>query len=321
MLFLLSVLLFLIGLFLMLYGADKLVDGGSSIASHFRISPFVIGLTIVSFGTSFPEFAISFVGAIHGKTDISIGNIVGSNICNIGLVLGSAAMIRPVEVHANILRKEIPFVILLSFLTWGMVWNQLISRLEGGFFVLLFVLFVWYCIYAEKNGLQEAPAEEIASNQNDSPKQGAVQIIIGLVLLFVGAELLIHSAVQIAEHFGLSQAVIGLSVIALGTSLPELVTSVVALKKGKGDIGLGNVLGSNIFNMLFVLGVTAVVRPIPSAAQFFRIDIPIMIVFTLFLIPIAKRQSRITKGEGLFFVFAYIIYIGYLALQQAVMNS
>jgi cation:H+ antiporter len=310
---LLFFILFALGLFLMLYGADKLVSGGSAIAAHFRISPLVIGLTIVSFGTSFPEFAASLVGALHGKTDIAMGNVVGSNICNLGLVLGAAALTRPITVHAGILRKEIPFVLLVSILMWGMVWNNMVGRMEGAILCVLFVLFVWYCIYTARREDGDLPVD-LSAIQTNSPVRGAVKVFFGLVLLFAGAELLIRSAVKVAEIFDISQAVIGLTVVALGTSLPELVTSVVALRRGEGDIGLGNVLGSNIFNILFVLGVTSTVHPIPSSAQFFRVDIPIMLLFTLVLVPIARNQMKISRGEGAFLLSGYVGYILFLVL-------
>ncbi len=308
-------LLFVFGTFLMVYGAGQLVSGGSTIAYHFRISPLVVGLTIVSFGTSFPEFAASFVGAIHGRTDIAMGNVVGSNICNLGLVLGAAALTRPILVQAGIIRKEIPFVFLLSILMWIMSRDNIIGRLEGASLSLLFVLFIWYCIRIARREEGEIPVD-LTSIETTTPARGAIKVLTGVVLLFVGAEIMIRSAVEIAAVFAVSQAVIGLTVVALGTSLPELVTSVVALKKNQGDIGLGNVLGSNIFNILFVLGVTSTIHSIPSSAQFFRFDIPIMVVFTLILIPIAYTQMKIKREEGAFLVLGYAVYLIFLFIRH-----
>jgi cation:H+ antiporter len=310
-LLLLSVL-FVVGIFLMVYGADRLVEGGSAMAAYFRISPIIIGLTIVSFGTSFPEFAASLVGALQGKTDIALGNVIGSNICNLGLVLGAAAVTRPITVHTGLIRREIPFVLLISLITWWMAGDGQISRTEGGCFFTLFVLFVSYTVHRARRDREEVLAPASTIHATSFPRS-LFHLVFGLLLLFAGADLTIRAAVQIAARIGISQAVIGLTVVALGTSLPELVTSVVALKKGEGDIGLGNVVGSNIFNLLFVLGVTASVHPIPSAPRFIRSDIPIMIVFTLILFPIAKNQMKISRREGAFLLSAYGAYLFYLA--------
>lgn len=315
MVYLLHFILFGVGISLMLYGADKLVRGGSALAAHFRISPLVIGLTIVSFGTSFPEFAASLVGALQGKNDIAMGNVVGSNICNIGLVLGAAAVTRPIAVHASLIRKEIPFVLTASLLLWVMAGDNILGRTEGAILGILFLLFVWYCIHTARREETEVPVE-LPELPVPSPARDAGKIVFGLLLLFGGADLAIRSAVRMAALFGVSQAVIGLSVVALGTSLPELVTSVVALKKNEADIGLGNVLGSNLFNILFVLGFTSAIHPIPSSLQFFRVDLPIMIVFTIVLIPLARNQMKISRGEGAFLLTAYGGYLLFLYLTR-----
>lgn len=307
--------MFVLGVFLMIYGADRLVEGGSAIAVRFRISPLVVGLTIVSFGTSFPEFAASLVGALHGKTDLAMGNIIGSNICNLGLVLGAAAMTRPIQVPTGLIKKEIPFVLLISLITWLMVWDNRVGRTEGAFFVVLFSLFIYYCIRTARQKGGALPAG-LPPGKTISLSRNFAALTFGLILLFLGADLTVRSAVSISERIGISQAVIGLTVVALGTSLPELVTSVVALRKGEGDIGLGNVLGSNIFNLLFVLGVTATVHPIPSSPRFFRFDIPVMLVFTLILIPTAGSQLRISRREGGFLLTAYAGYILYLVIKN-----
>lgn len=304
------VLLFVLGFYLMTFGADHLVTAGSAIAAHFRISPLVIGLTIVSFGTSFPEFAASFMGALHGKTDISLGNVIGSNICNLGLVLGVAAITRPIRVQSGLIRREIPFVLAISVLTWIMVSNGIIQRIEGLLLVALFLLFIWYCIALAKR--QSGITDGMPAVAVISAAQSALRLVFGLGALFVGAELVIRSAVGMAERFQISEAVIGLTLVAFGTSLPELVTSVVAMKNGEGDIGLGNVLGSNIFNLLFVLGLTATVRPVTASPLFFRVDIPIMLALTLVLLPIARSQLRISRREGLFLLFSYGTYLVYL---------
>ncbi|NOY52803.1 MAG: calcium/sodium antiporter [Deltaproteobacteria bacterium] len=315
MTFLFLFALFVLGLFLMVYGADRLVEGGSAIAVHFRISPLVIGLTIVSFGTSFPEFAASLVGALHGKTDLAMGNVIGSNICNLGLVLGAAALTRPIRVRGSLIRKEIPFLLLISAITWWMARDHRIGRGEGLFFVVLFVLFVYYCIRTARQRGDALPPGLPPGKFISLPRSFGA-LTFGLLLLFFGADLTIRAAVSISGRMGISQAVIGLTVVALGTSLPELVTSVMALRKGEGDIGLGNVLGSNIFNLLFVLGVTATVHPIPSSPQFFRFDIPVMLAFTVLLIPFAGSRLQISRREGGLLLAAYCGYILYLGLHH-----
>lgn len=312
--FFLTAVFFVAGFFLMTFGADHLVRAGSAIAAYFRISPLIIGLTIVSFGTSFPEFAASFMGALHGRTDISLGNVVGSNICNLGLVLGAAAITRPIRVQSGLIRREIPFVLAVSILTWIMVSNGVIQRLEGLMLAALFCLFLWYCIAWAKReaGISDGmPAVAVMS-----AAQNTMRLVLGLGALFAGAELVIRSAVAMAERFQISEAVIGLTLVAFGTSLPELVTSVVAMKNGEGDIGLGNILGSNIFNLLFVLGVTAAVRPVTASPLFFRTDIPVMLALTVLLLPMARTQLRISRREGLFLLSSYGAYLLYLIIAR-----
>jgi len=313
---LLHTLLFAFGVFLMIYGADRLVEGGSAIAVHFRISPLVIGLTVVSFGTSFPEFAASLVSALQGKTDLAMGNVIGSNICNLGLVLGAAALTRPIEVEAGLIRKEVPFLLLISGLTWFLSRDNRIGRGEGLLLFALFLLFVYYCIRTARRR-DDALPKGLPPVKTVPLPRSLFRLLFGLVLLFAGAELTIRSVVSISQQLGIDQAVIGLTVVALGTSLPELATSVVALRKGEGEIGLGNVLGSNIFNLLFVLGVTASVHPIPSSSRFPAIDIPVMLGFTLLLIPFAGSRLRISRREGGLLLTAYGGYLLYLVLRLA----
>jgi len=303
------------GVFLMLKGADGLVSGGSTLAARYRISPMVIGLTVVSFGTSFPEFAASFVGALKGSTDIAVGNVVGSNVCNIGLVLGAAALVRPIPVQAGLLTTEIPMVIGATLLGWFMVRDDAVSRAEGGLLLFLFVLFVVYCVEVARRGRADVPlaAPVIAER---SPARALLAVGGGLVLLFAGADLLIRGAVSLASTLGVSQATIGLTVVALGTSLPELTTSVVALYRKEGEIGLGNVLGSNLFNLLFVLGATALAHPTPAAHRFFAVEFPILLGFSLALLPLGRRGRSIHRGEGGLLLAGYLLYVAYLVASR-----
>ena len=303
------------GVFLMVKGADALVSGGSALAARYRISPMVIGLTVVSFGTSFPEFAASLVGALKGSTDIAIGNVVGSNICNIGLVLGAAALVRPVPVRAALLVWEIPMVLAATGLAWIMVGDDSVSRAEGGLLLLLFALFVAYCVAEARRGRADVPAPPRA-DPGTPARRALGAVAAGLVLLFAGADLLIRGAVSLAAHLGVSQAIIGLSVVALGTSLPEFATSVVALYRKEGEIGLGNVLGSNLFNLLFVLGAAALVRPAPAAHRFFTLEFPILLGFSAALLPLGRLGRSLGRRDGLLLLAGYLIYLAYLAASR-----
>jgi cation:H+ antiporter len=316
--------LFLFGGFVLLvFGADTLVRGASRMAAALHISPLVIGLTIVAFGSSAPELAINVQSAWQGQPDLAIGNVVGSNIANILLILGIAAIITPLVVAQQLLRLDVPLMIGASFLLLGLAWDGSISRLDG---VLLFSGIVAYTAFAVIKSRRESKAvqAEYEAELGEVPAKPTLGynltqfglIIVGLAMLIFGSDLLVQAATDIARALNIGELIIGLTIVAIGTSLPELAASVVASLKKETDIAVGNVVGSNLFNILSVLGASALVAPegiaVPMAALSF--DIPIMIGAAVACLPIFFTDARIDRWEGWLFLGFYIAYIAYLAL-------
>jgi len=304
----------IIGLLFLTYGADRLVLGSSAIALKFGVSPLLIGITIVAFGTSAPELIVSINAAISGNGGISVGNVVGSNIANIGLILGIASLITPMTVHVSLIRRDIPIMIGISLISGWFIFGAEVTRLEGAFlFSGLIAFVVMSIIWAKK----EAPSAELA--EFEEPLKDAhiatwlawVYVAIGLGLLAGGSELLVSGAVHIAEVFGMSQTLIGLTIVAIGTSLPELATSITAAIKGESDIAVGNVVGSNIFNALGILGIAAIIRPLPTAT-FSMIDLGVMLGFAILMLPMARNNLRILRWEGAILLIAYASYMVWL---------
>lgn len=318
----LTVLALLAGLVLLVTGAELLVRGASQIAASFGISPLVIGLTVVAFGTSAPELAISVRGALTGSGDIAVGNVVGSNICNVLLILGLAAVIAPIAVQKKLVRLDVPLVIGASVVMLLLGLDGEISRLEG---LLMFGSLVVYIVFALRSGrakkgdaAADAPPESSAIVADATPNTvlSAVIALVGLGMLVGGAELMVEAAVTIARAFGVSDLVIGLTVIAVGTSLPEIAATVVATIKGERDMAVGNVIGSNLFNILGVLGLTAAVAPdgvaVSEGARNF--DIPVMIAVAVASLPVFFSGFRIARWEGALFIAFYVAYIAYVVL-------
>lgn len=296
------------------FGAEWLVKGASRFARSFNIRPIVIGLTIVAFGTSMPELVTSVVAGINHLSDIAVGNIVGSNIANIGLILGLAAIVQPLTIDMRLLSREIPIMIGISLLLYFMGWDGILSRLEGG---ILLVGIVTYTCYVYRMALKESKAveqeyEEFVGAAYDSILKDIFWIIIGLIALVGGAYLLVHSAIYIARVVGISELVIGLTVIAVGTSLPELATSMVAAIRKESDISVGNVIGSNVFNILAVLGIAAIIQPLQINPISLRIDMPVMLFFSMALIPMITWKFVLTRGQGIFLLVGYSVYILWL---------
>lgn len=314
---LLQIILFFAGLAGLYFGAEWLVRGASRFARSFNIKPVVIGLTIVAFGTSTPELVTSVIAGIRHLSDIAMGNIIGSNIANIGLILGLSALVRPLSVDMKLLYREMPIVVGISGLLYFLGWDGTLSRLEGG--ILLGGIFVYTC-YVYRVALKEPKAveqeylefEEFIGAARDSIKKDILLIIIGLGALIGGAHFLVHSAIYIARVIGISELVIGLTVIAVGTSLPELATSMIAAIRKESDISVGNVLGSNIFNILAVLGVAAVIQPLQVNAASLVVDMPVMLLFSIFLIPMITWKFVLTRGQGFLLLIGYGIYILWL---------
>ena len=307
----LQIVLFIIGLAALYFGADWLVKGASRFASALHIKPVVIGLTIVAFGTSTPELVTSVIAGVKHLNDIAMGNVIGSNIANIGLILGLSALVRPLAVDSKLVIREMPIMAGISLLLYFMGSDGTLSRMEGA---VLLLGIVAYTVYVYLAALKEPKAveqefEEFVGTAKNNILKDLFLIAIGLGGLVGGAHFLVQSAVFIAKSVGISELVIGLTVIAVGTSLPELATSVVAAIRKESDISVGNVIGSNIFNILAVLGVAALVRPLQVNPASLRVDIPIMLIFSVFLIPIITWKFVITRGQGLLLLISYGIYV------------
>lgn len=313
--------LFLVGFILLVKGADWLVDGAKAIASRMGVSELVIGLTIVSIGTSLPELIVNILASINDTPELAIGNVLGSNIANVLLILGLTAIVRPLPVQRNTVLSEIPFALaatlLFGYLANANLWGDAtaalsISRWDGIILLFFFLLFMIYVLMMA----QAEPVAKIAPDQEPSakPKQNSYLLLaIGMVALFLGGKWVVDGAIQIATLFGMSEAFIGLTIVAIGTSLPELVTSIRAAIKGNTDIAVGNVVGSNIFNLLWILGISALITPLPFTITS-NIDIVIATGACLAIIVamIIGRRMEIRRLEGILFTLGYLAYLTYL---------
>ena len=301
----LSAVLLLIGLVMLCFGGNWLVSGGVTIAKKFRISNFIIGMTIVAYGTSTPELAASLAAAgDHGA--IILGNIVGSNIANVGMVIGVAAILVPLAVHKSVLRKEIPIMLGVSALLVLLSIDGDLSQYDG---ILLLIGLGIFVVYTFRSALKQREKSKDDTNpgQNNVYLKSIGLIGIGIILLYIGAILTVDNAVVIATEFGLSEKIIGLTVIAIGTSLPELITSIIAIRKGHSDIGIGNIIGSNIYNILMIMGVGASLGGVLITADVY-VDYAIMIVFSISLL-IGLKTHIIKKPMGIILVTGYVLYL------------
>lgn len=312
-----DILILILGFLLLIKGADFFVDGSSSIAKKFKIPPMVIGLTLVAFGTSAPELAVSIDAALALSNGLVFGNVIGSNIANTLLILGLSAAITPISISKKTIFKEMPFLIVSTIAMAVMAMDKLIdnsrnllSRVDGMILLLLFVIYFFSMIEMIVNN-KEKDSEEVESMPL---LKSSVLTVFGLIAIVMGADLTVTSAVSIAALFGLSETLIGLTVVAVGTSLPELITSVVAAKKGENDIAIGNIIGSNVFNILLVLGVSAIINPIIISSRNY-IDLVILIIATVTTMLIMFTGSKISKWEGRLMYLAYFGYIAYLVLR------
>ncbi len=311
--------LVLAGFVLLFVGGEVLIRGASRLAVAAGISPLVVGLTVVAFSTSAPELAVTVQSAWAGQADIAMGNIVGSNIANVLLILGLSALVSPLVVKQKLVRLDVPLMIGISGLTWLFALNGGIDRWEGGLLVLGLVAYTWFSIWEsrrETQAVQQEYAQEFSDKKPPAAWVNVVLVVSGIALLVVGANWLVEGAVAIARWAGLSELVIGLTIIAVGTSLPELATSVVATYRGERDIAVGNVVGSNIFNILSVLGITALVAPddVPVAQAALNFDIPVMLAVAVACLPVFFVDNRIERWEGGLFVAYYLAYLAYLVL-------
>ncbi len=316
-----SLITFLLGLGALVLGAELLVRGASKLAFKLGVSPLVVGLTVVAYGTSAPELAVSMQSVISGQTDIAVGNVVGSNIFNVLFILGVSALITPLIVNQQLIRQEVPIMVGVSLLLPVLAYDGGLSRIDGMLFMTLLVAYTAFLIIQSRGqgAIPETLVQEVGviGSGWDSKFLAQVALIVaGLALLVFGARSLVEAAITIAKHLGVSEVVIGLTVVAAGTSLPEVATSVLAAIRGQRDIAVGNVVGSNIFNILGVLGVSAVVAPsaLAVAPAMTAFDIPAMLAVAVVCLPIFFTGNLIARWEGAVFVGLYVSYTLYLIL-------
>ncbi|MFC1548056.1 calcium/sodium antiporter [Candidatus Neomarinimicrobiota bacterium] len=303
----LSALFLIVGIVLLYLGAEGLVWGGSRLATRLRVAPMVIGLSVVAFGTSLPEFTVSLYAVVTNSQDIAVGNVVGSNIANIALILAASAVIFPVACHFGTVRDDLLIVIGISMAFLGFSFDGQLSRFDGGLMTAGIILYIFR--------LARSPA---IPTDVDIPDPGGgihkfiAGIIIGLIGLAVGTHLFITSAVTIADYFRIPELVVGATIVAIGTSLPELATSLVAALRKQSEIVLGNILGSNVFNLIAVLGIIPLIRPLDIPAQSRLIQMPLMFGLTVLLLPILKYHGGIRRYVGVMFLVVYVSFIVYM---------
>ncbi|HBG61769.1 MAG: sodium:proton exchanger [Omnitrophica WOR_2 bacterium GWF2_38_59] len=309
------------GFVLLIKGADLLVDGASSLAKRLKVSDLVVGLTVVAFGTSAPELSVNVLSAIKGTTDIAIGNILGSNIANVLLILGISSIIYPLFVSKGTVWKEIPLSLLAAILVAVLANDQIIdkqsysvlSRIDGAILLLFFIVFLYYSFSIAKSieGI-----DDYVTTRQKKVFHSIIFIVLGLIGLTLGGKWIVDAAVFIAQKLNISTKLIGLTVVAVGTSLPELATSVVAAIKKNPEIAIGNVVGSNIFNIFFILGITAIIKPVPFQGSFnFDIGIVVFASLLLFLFMFTWEKHKLDRPEGIIFVALYLLYVFYVIVR------
>lgn len=294
------------GIVALFLGGEALVRGSVGIARRFAMPPLLIGLTVVGFGTSTPELLVSVGAAWRGAPDIALGNVVGSNIANILLIVGISAMVWPIRVMGDTLRRDTAVMMAAALALVPIFAMGLMGRPAGA---ILFAALIAYLVWAYRQSRNQPVAADDLDGAPTSTGVSLVWVVGGLVLLMVGARFLVDGAVAIARDFGLSEAFIGLTIVAVGTSLPELATSLIAALRKQSEIAIGNIIGSNIFNILGILGLTAVITPVPVASRFLMFDLPILIAVSAILTGLLLLRPRIGRGIGLIFVLAYALYI------------
>lgn len=304
-----SILYVVLSLVLLFFGAEWLVRGSASLAARLGISALVIGLTVVAIGTSMPELVVSINAALSGSSAIAVGNVVGSNIFNIGAILGISAIIVPLKVQMQLLRWDVPWVIGATVLFLLFFLDMTIHRWQGIIFVVLLVIYIVWNVRLARREPNTAQADDVAVSR--SWVIDMLLVLAGVGLLIVGSKLLVEGAVSLARLWGMSEAVIGLTIVAFGTSVPELATSVVAAVRGKADIAIGNIVGSNLFNILSILGISSIIMPI-SAPTISWIDLGAMTLLTVMLFPLMKSGFVISRREGFLLLFVYVAYMTYL---------
>lgn len=307
------------GLILLVWSADRFVDGAAIVAKHAGMPPLLIGMIVVGFGTSAPEMVVSAMAAMAGNPDLALGNAVGSNIANTGLILGLTALIAPIIVHSKIVRKELPLLLAIGLFTGWLLWDGALTRAESLLLLAGFFGLIGWTIISALRSRDDTLADNFSSEldaQTMSIGRAIFWLVAGLALLIISSRILVWGAVSIAEALGVSNLIIGLTIVALGTSLPELAASLIAARKGEHDIAIGNVIGSNMFNLLAVIGIAGVISPMETVpADVMVRDWPIMMGLTLLLFVMAygfRKQGRINRWEGLLLLLTFIAYNTYL---------
>lgn len=305
------VVVFVVGLAALTAGGEWLLRGAVSLAAVLRIKPVIIGLTVVSAATSMPEFFTSLFGTLKGSDGLAIGNIVGSNIANVGFILGIAALISPLMIRVRLIKIDVPILIGISLLFVALCWNSL-SRGDG---VILLVLLVGYLFFLVKEAREDVTGEQLMEEELEDQLQkrslpaSFVWVIVGSLALALGADFLVRSSVEIAARWGVNEVLVGLTVVALGTSLPELAASVVAAVRKHADLCAGNVVGSNLFNLIFVTGLVATVNPIEVEQKLFRVEFPFMLLFAVLLLPLFFSGKILSRKEGLILLILYAAFL------------
>jgi len=304
-----SIILFVIGIIMLFLGGEGLVKGASRLGRIFGISPVVIGLTVVAFGTSSPEFVVSLIAVLKGSSDIVLGNIIGSNISNIGLILGIGALISPLVIQIRLIKVEVPIMIVLSLIFYGLAWSLNIGLWQGIFLFGALIAFTVYSYFGSKKESEHIEEEfkEFVGSGNTVWKQ-VFFVVLGLAGLVIGARLVVDSAISIARVAGVSELVISITAVAIGTSLPELATTIIAAIRKEHDIIVGNIIGSNIFN-IGILGVISIIHPIAVDSSVLRFEFPVMIFFSILVLPVMITGKRVGRLEGLLLLVLYAAFI------------
>ena len=307
-----QLILLIVGFILLIKGSDFFVDGSSNIASILKIPTLIVGLTIVAFGTSAPEAAVSITSSLSGNNALAVSNVIGSNLFNMMLIIGLCALLRELKIGRDVLNKDLPFLVVITAILSGFIiigWS--ISRIEGILLLLLIIGYISYLVYSAKNTKEAQIVEK--------PKMGLLRSIIyivgGVAGIIIGADFVVDSASYIAIAFGMSETLVGLTIVAIGTSLPELVTSLTALKKEENQLIIGNVIGSNIFNILFVLGASSIISPITINPNMI-VDIALMLGVTILFFIFGKTQDKYDKNEGFILVALFIAYMAFAIMRN-----
>jgi cation:H+ antiporter len=307
-----QVVLLIIGFVFLIKGSDFFVDGASSIASLLKIPTIIVGLTIVAFGTSAPEAAVSITSSLTGNNAMAVSNVIGSNLFNILMVIGVSALLGDLLMEKSVLNKDLPFLVAITILFAAFIligWN--ITNIEG---IILLIILIAYILYLIRSSKKSADANKVEKAKLSLPKS-IIFIVIGLAGIILGGDLVVNSASDIAMALGMSETLVGLTIVAIGTSLPELVTSLTALKKGENQLVIGNVIGSNIFNILFVLGASSAISAIPLDSSLL-IDVVFMLAVTILCFIFGKTQEKYDKKEGIILVALFIVYMAFAILRN-----